>query len=58
MKLYILCESYPYEGGYIHGVFDSKEKALNVLNDDTTVHSKRHSFIEEVYLNELVEIDI
>lgn len=27
MRLYVLYTSYPYEGGFIHGVFSSREKA-------------------------------
>ena len=27
MKVYVLLTIYPHEGGYIHGVFSSREKA-------------------------------
>lgn len=34
MKLYLLYVSYPYEGGYVYGVYSSEEEAKKHINDD------------------------
>lgn len=49
-KLYVLYTSYPYEGGYIHGVFSSRELAEKYLNKDNVL-SPENTYIDKIELN-------
>lgn len=52
MKVYVLYTSYPHEGGYIHGVFGSREKAQEALDSEDFEWGEDNSFIEELTIDE------
>lgn len=52
MKLYVLYTSYPFEGGYVHGVFTTREKAQQALGSEEFEWVKDCSDIHEVELDE------
>lgn len=58
MKLYLLFVSYPHEGGYVHGVYSTKEEAERYMNDDNYVLSPSCAYIEEIKVDEFMRIDI
>lgn len=60
MKLYVLYTSYPYEGGYIHGVFTTRDKAIQALEDEGFDYGHGNTYINEVDSDEFVfqEIEV
>lgn len=52
-KLYVLYASYPYEGGYIHGVFGSKELAEQYLNKDHIL-SPKETYVDEIEIDKFI----
>lgn len=60
MYLYILITSYPYEGGHIHGVFSTYEKAEQAMNSNGFDYGCIYTFIEKVKLNafEFNQVDV
>ncbi|PIC72507.1 hypothetical protein [Sporosarcina sp. P17b] len=48
MKLYVLYTSYPYEGGYVHGVFSTREQAQQALDSDDFDFGHSETYIQEV----------
>lgn len=52
MKFYVLYTSYPHEGGYVHGVFSTQEKAQQALDSEEFVWGKDDSYIQEMTLDE------
>lgn len=58
MKLYLLYVSYPYEGGYVYGIYSSKEEAERYLNDDDYVLSPNCACIKEINVDEFKRIEI
>ena len=52
MKVYVLYTSYPYEGGYVHGVFSTQEKAQQALDSEEFDFGKDNSDIREMTLDE------
>lgn len=57
MKLYLLYVKYPYEGGFVYGVYSSIEEAKKYLNDDYIL-SVGNADIKEITLDEFVQITI
>lgn len=54
MKVYLLISMYPYQGGYIHGVFSDRklaEKHGRLLEEE-----EEEEYIEEIYIEE-IELD-
>lgn len=53
MKLYVLYTSYPYpyKGGYVHGVFSSRELAERYFNENDIYLGFNNSHIEEIELD-------
>lgn len=58
MKMYILYVSFPYEGGYIHGVFSTREEAESYKKNYEYIPNSNHAHIEEVDINTFVQINI
>ncbi|MEK4025385.1 hypothetical protein [Sporosarcina sp. FSL W7-1283] len=58
MRLYLLYVSYPHEGGYVYGVYSSKEEAERYKNNDDYVLSPSHAYIEEIVVDEFRRIEI
>lgn len=54
MKLYILYTSYPYEGGYVHGVFSTREKAQQALDSEDFDFGHSETTIREVTMDEFI----
>lgn len=54
MKLYLLYTAYPYEGGFIHGVFTTYEKAEQARMGEGFEWGHEDSYIREMTLDELV----
>lgn len=52
MKVYILYTSYPYEGGFIHGIFTSPYQAERALESEEFEWSHQHARIKEVLLDD------
>lgn len=52
-KLYVLYTSYSYEGGYIHGVFSSRELAEKYLKSDSIL-SPENTYIDEIELDKFI----
>ena len=48
MKVYVLLTIYPYDGGFIHGVFTSYEKAKEALNSYDFGHDHPYTYIQEI----------
>lgn len=48
MKLYVLYTVYPFEGGYIHGVFSTQEQAQQALDSDDFDFGHSNTYIREV----------
>lgn len=57
MSLFLLYVTYPYEGGYVYGVYSSKEEAEKYLNADDITSPDRAS-IQEITLDQFVRIEI
>ncbi|MCM3109969.1 DUF7336 domain-containing protein [Lederbergia lenta] len=57
MKLYLLYVSYPYEGGYVYGIYSSIEEAKKYLNDDYLI-SPGNADIKEITVDEFTQITI
>jgi hypothetical protein len=57
VKLYILYESIPYEGGWVHGIFSSAERAQSHLNALEADDSPPHSQVASCNLDELIKGD-
>ena len=53
MYLYIIISSYPYEGGFIHGVFTSYEKAKEALDGSDFGYDYPYTYIEKISKNNL-----
>ncbi|MHA4257554.1 DUF7336 domain-containing protein [Bacillus cereus] len=58
MKLFLLYVSYPYEGGYVYGVYSSREEAEKHMDNDMHDISPNHAYIEEFTLDEYKRIEI
>ncbi|MEH7667155.1 hypothetical protein V7419_10315 [Bacillus sp. JJ689] len=58
MKLFLLYVSYPYEGGYVYGVYSSKEEAEKYMNDNDYIISPTYAEIEEITVDEFKKITI
>ena len=60
MKVYILFTSYPYEGGYVHGVFSSYDKAKRAWGSEEFDFGHDDTEIRELVLDnwEFQEIEI
>ena len=52
MKIYVLYTSYPYEGGYVHGVFSSHEKAQKARDSEEFEWGHDDTDIREMTLDE------
>ena len=52
MKVYVLYTSYPFEGGYIHGVFGSREKAQQARDSEEFEWGHDDTNIWEMTLDE------
>lgn len=52
MKLYVLYTAYPFEDGYVHGVFSSYEKAKQALGSEEFEWGQYDSDIHEMELDE------
>lgn len=57
MKLHLLYVSYPYEGGYVYGVYSSEEEAQKHIDEDEMVSPNRAT-IKEITLDEFIQISI
>ena len=51
MKVYVLYTAYPYEGGHVHGVFSTYEKAKEALNSEGFDFGHEYSSIQELTLD-------
>ena len=51
MKVYVLLTAYPHEGGFIHGVFSSYEKAKEALNSYDFGYDYPNTYIEKISKN-------
>ena len=58
MKLYVLYTSYPYEGGFVHGVFSSKESAERYFNENDIYLGFDNSYIKEIELDKFSHLCI
>lgn len=54
MKLYVLYTSYLYEGGWVHGVFSSHEKAQQAWDSEEFDYGHDDTTIREVTIDEFV----
>lgn len=52
MKLYVLYTAYPFEGGYVHGVFSSREKVQQAKGSEEFEYGHDDTYIHEVTLDE------
>ncbi|MDP0481846.1 DUF7336 domain-containing protein [Bacillus subtilis] len=56
MRLYLLYESYPHEGGHVYGVFSTEEKAKKYIEEgEVDFH---HAVIKEVNIDSFTRITI
>lgn len=51
MKLYLLISSYPYQGGYVHGVFSGRNLAEKHLKKLRSEYQYREFYVEEIELD-------
>ncbi|AGI11958.1 hypothetical protein X915_gp056 [Bacillus phage vB_BanS-Tsamsa] len=58
MTVFVLYVSYPYEGGYVLGVYSTRKKAEEVMNDEDYVPNKEYAEIKEITLNKFTRIVI
>ncbi|AZU98996.1 hypothetical protein pW2_196 [Bacillus phage pW2] len=56
MKMFLLYISYPYEGGYVLGVYSTRKKAEEIMNDEDYVSNTEYAEIKEITLNEFTRI--
>ncbi len=51
MIVYVLYTSYPYEGGYVHGIFTSFEEAKQAMDSDDFDYGYENTEIHEMTLD-------
>ncbi|AGT13551.1 hypothetical protein TROLL_195 [Bacillus phage Troll] len=58
MNMYILYVSYPYEGGYVYGVFSTLGEAEKARNNEEFDYARKYMRIQPITLDKPTQIII